>query len=256
MSDFFGGVHRQVSPMTQHLAPTRGYRRALLKISGEALAGERGFGLAPDRIAWIAEQIARCRRQGTTLGVVIGAGNILRGVAAAAIGVPPLVADQMGMIATVFNALALRAALEKSGVPARAMSAFPVGRFVEQFEREAALNYVDQGTVVIFAGGTGNPCFTTDSAAALRAVEIEAEVVVKGTQVPGVFDKDPKKFSDAVFFESISFQEVLERRLGVIDATSVEILSRKKIPIVVCDLHVDGNIAGVLAGEKIGTVIH
>ena len=219
------------------------------------MAGERGFGLAPDRVAWIAGQIAAAHRQGNELGVVIGGGNILRGVDAASVGVPPLVADQMGMIATVLNALALRAALEESGVPARAMSAFPVGRFIELFEREAALNYVSHGTVVIFAGGTGNPCFTTDTTAALRAVEIEAEVVVKGTQVRGVFDKDPRRFSDAVFFETISFQEVLERRLGVIDAACVEILSRREIPIVVCDLQVEGNIAGILAGEKIGTVI-
>ncbi len=237
------------------MAPTSGYRRALLKISGEALAGERGFGLALESTAWIANQIAQAHWQGKELGVVIGGGNILRGVDAAAIGVPPLVADQMGMIATVLNALALRAALEELGVRARAMSAFRVGRFIELFEREAALNYVGQGTVVIFAGGTGNPCFTTDSAAALKAVEIEAEVVVKATQVRGVFDRDPRKFPDAVFFATISFQEVLEQRLGVIDAASVEILSRKQIPIIVCDLHVDGNIAAVLAGEKIGTII-
>jgi uridylate kinase len=237
------------------MSELRGYSRALLKISGEAFAGERGYGLDPDKTGWIARQIAEAREIGCQLGVVVGGGNIMRGVDAASVGVPPLVGDQMGMIATILNALALRSALDSSGVPARAMSAFSVGRFVEEFDREKALAHLEHGNVMIFAGGTGNPCFTTDSAAALRAVETNAQVMVKATQVPGVFDKDPKKHPDAKMFDVISAREVIARGLGVIDATSVEILSRKKIPIIVLDLHTAGNIARALTGERVGTII-
>ena len=232
-----------------------GYRRALLKISGEAFAGDRSYGWDPAKIAWIAEQIARAHRDLRQIGIVVGGGNILRGSDAASLGVPVLVADQMGMIATVLNAMALRSALEVAGVAAYVMCAFPVGSYVQVFDMERALDLIESGNVVIFAGGTGNPCFTTDSAAALRAVEINAEIMVKATQVRGVFDKDPKENPDAVFFEKISPEEVLARRLGVIDATSIEILGRKKIPVVVLSLHEDGNIVRALSGEKIGTVI-
>jgi uridylate kinase len=231
------------------------YRRAILKISGEALAGDRGFGLDQAKTQWIAEQIAACRREGREVGVVVGGGNILRGVDSKSLGVPPMVGDHMGMIATVLNALALRWALEGLGVSARAMSAFPVGSFVDVFDRERALSYLQTGSIVIFAGGTGNPCFTTDSAAALRAVEMDADVMIKATQVRGVFDRDPKKDPDAVFFPTISPQDVLAKGLGVMDATSVEILGRKKIPVIVLNLHESGNLALALAGEKIGTLI-
>lgn len=232
-----------------------GYRRALLKISGEALAGEQGYGLDHAKGLWIAGQIAEASRDGRELGIVVGGGNILRGVDSASIGVPPVVADQMGMIATVLNAMALRASLAANGLTAVVMSAFSVGSFVETFDRERAIRQVGEGNVVIFAGGTGNPCFTTDSAAALRAVEIEAEVLVKGTQVAGVFDKDPTKHPDAVLFERISPSEMLERRLEVIDAACADMLERKKIPAIVLDLHVGGNISRALAGEKVGTII-
>lgn len=233
----------------------RPYRRALLKISGEALAGNRGFGLDRGKIAWVAEQIVRARRQGCELGVVTGGGNILRSTDATSVGVPLLVADHMGMIATVLNAMALSSALQAAGAPSRAMCSFPVGRFIEVFEMQTALEHLRNGIVLVFAGGTGNPCFTTDSAAALRAVEIEAEVMVKATQVRGVFDQDPKQHADAVFFDQITAQEVLARGLRVIDASCVEILGRKRIPTIVLDLHQDGNIARALAGEKVGTLI-
>jgi uridylate kinase len=232
-----------------------GYRRALIKISGEALAGDRGFGLDPEKITWIAQQIVQARDGNRELGVVVGGGNILRGADCASVGVPPLVADGMGMIATVLNAMALAAALTRVGVPARAMSAFPVGKFVEPFDMGAAASALAAGSVIVFGGGTGNPCFTTDSAAALRAVEIDAEVMIKGTQVRGVFDRDPKNDPNAVFFESLTTHEVLSRGLRVIDATSVEILGRKRIPIIVLDLHKDGNLGRALAGEKVGTII-
>jgi uridylate kinase len=237
------------------MSESRRYGRALLKISGEALAGDRDFGFDHRQVSEIAREISAASRLGVELVIVIGGGNIFRGAAGSSLGVPPLVGDHIGMVATVLNAMVLRSALEAVGVSARTMSAFPVGKFVEPFERETALKYVREGQVVIFAGGTGNPCFTTDSAAALRAVEIEAEVVIKATQVRGVFDKDPRKHPDAVFFESISHQEVLRRGLKVMDAASVEILSRENIPTIVLDLHVPGNIAGALRGERIGTLI-
>jgi len=231
------------------------YHRALVKISGEALAGEKGFGLDSARISWIADQLIQAYDREVELGIVVGGGNIMRGVNSSAVGIPPIVGDQMGMIATVLNAMALRSALEAKNVPAKIMSAFAVGVFVEVFDRLKALDYVGSGQVVIFAGGTGNPCFTTDSAAALRAVEIDADVMVKATQVRGVFDKDPKKHPDAVFFETISVQEVLQRQLAVVDAASMEILGRKKVPAIVLDISVDGNIARALAGEHVGTTI-
>ncbi|MGO9118366.1 MAG: UMP kinase [Desulfomonilaceae bacterium] len=232
-----------------------GYRRALLKISGEAFAGDRGYGWDIVKIRWIAEQIAQAHRDRREIGIVVGGGNILRGSDAVSIGVPVLVADQMGMIATVLNAMALRSALEIARVRAYVMCAFPVGNYVQAFDMEKAVDYLQRGNIVIFAGGTGNPCFTTDSAAALRAVEINADIMVKATQVRGVFDKDPKKNPDASFFEKISPEEVLQKRLGVIDAASIEILGRKKIPVIVLSLHEDANIFRALSGEKIGTVI-
>jgi uridylate kinase len=227
----------------------------MLKISGEAMAGERGYGFDREKILWIAGQIADAQKAGHEIGIVVGGGNIVRGRDAADVGIPHLAADHMGMIATVMNGIALRWVLESLSVPARTMSAFPVGQLVEIVETDRARAYLDAGHVVIFAGGTGNPCFTTDSAAALRAVEISADVLIKATQVNGVYDKDPHQFPDAKFFESITAQEALERRLGVMDAASIEILGRQRIPTIVLSLHEDGNIARALAGERVGTTI-
>jgi uridylate kinase len=232
-----------------------GYRRALLKISGEALAGDRGYGIDHTTVSWIANQIAVAHRKGHELGVVVGGGNIVRGVDSASLGVPALVGDHLGMIATVLNAIALKWAIEASGVSACAMSAFPVGNFIDEFDPHKALACLGQAKVVVFAGGTGNPCFTTDSAAALRAVEIGAQVMIKATQADGVFDKDPNKHLDAAFYESITPQEVLAGRLGVMDAASVEILARRNIPVIVLNLHLEGNIYRALKGEKVGTII-
>lgn len=231
------------------------YRRALIKVSGEALAGQRSFGIDPDKTAWIAGEIAKATKAGTQIGIVIGGGNILRGVNAASVGVDPLIGDHMGMIATVLNAMALRSALIKCGADAQVFCAFHVGSMVEIFDQEKARLCLEEGRVAIFAGGTGNPCFTTDSAAALRAVQIRAEVMVKATQVDGVYDKDPKKFNDAVRFESITYSEVLARGLKVIDAASVEILGRVHMPVLVINLHVEGNIQKALSGREIGTTI-
>ncbi len=233
----------------------KGYRRALLKISGEALGGDRGYGLEPSKTSWIAREIAEASQKGRQLGVVIGGGNIVRGSEAKSLGVPRLVADQMGMIATVLNAMALRSALEVEGVQAAAMCAFPVGNFIETFRCERALEYLGKGYVTIFAGGTGNPYFTTDTAAALRAAEIEAQVMVKGTQADGVFDMDPNKYRDAKFIDRISPAELLSRRLEVIDAACVDILLRTGIPAIVVNLHKEGNLSAALSGEKVGSII-
>lgn len=231
------------------------YRRCLFKVSGEALAGEQGFGIDSDKTAWIAREIAESTRDGAQIGVVIGGGNFLRGVNAASVGVEPLIGDHMGMIATVLNGMALRSAITKAGVDAKLLCAFQVGSFVESFDLEKARSYLNEGSVVVFTGGTGNPCFTTDSGAALRAVQIKADVMIKATQVDGVYDKDPKKFPDAVRFESISYSEVLARGLKVIDAASVEILSRVPLPVKVINLHVQGNMKRALSDSAIGTTI-
>jgi uridylate kinase len=231
------------------------YGRALLKISGEALAGEKGFGFDGSKISWIAQEIVSCAADDRQIGIVVGGGNIIRGIDADSVGAEPLVGDEMGMIATVINALALRSAIRSLGRDSSVMSSFNVGQFVDAYSGEALKKCFENGEIVIFSGGTGNPCFTTDSAAALRAVQMDADVMIKATQVDGVYDKDPRKFADACRFESISSEEVLQKKLKVIDAASVEILGRRSIPTVVLNLHVRGNIKRALRGEKIGTVI-
>ncbi|MGC8660581.1 MAG: UMP kinase [Desulfomonilaceae bacterium] len=233
----------------------KGYRRALLKISGEALAGEKGFGLDGSKISWIANEIVSAAEDGRKVGVVVGGGNIMRGVDAQSVGAEPLAGDEMGMVATVINALALKSAIQSQGRCCRVMSSFEIGKFVDVFSRESLLECLKQDDVVIFAGGTGNPCFTTDSAAALRAVQMKADVMVKATQVDGVYDKDPKKFPDARRFETITPEETLQRQLKVIDAASIEILGRYSIPTIVLNLHVQGNIKRAMIGEKVGTTI-
>lgn len=233
----------------------QGYRRALLKVSGEALAGEKRYGIDPMKTSWIAGEIARAAHGGREIALVVGAGNIMRGADAASVGVSPLTADAMGMIATVLNAMAVQAALQKQHMSAVVLSAFPVGVFVETYSREKAMERLAEGYVTILAGGTGNPCFTTDTAAALRAVEIEADVMVKGTQVDGVYDDDPRTNPNAVFYDRISPAEVLNRGLRVIDGTCADILGRHSLPAVILNLHKEGNLAAALAGEKVGTLI-
>ena len=234
---------------------TQRYNRALLKISGEALGGDREYGLDPAKTGWIAREIVSAVQEDCQVGIVVGGGNILRGADASSAGVPRLVGDQMGMIATALNAIALRWAIQGAGKPAVVMSSFPIGRFVDTFEREKALDYLGKGFVTVFAGGTGNPCFTTDSAAALRAVEIEADVMIKCTQVDGVYDKDPKRFPDAVFIEQINPEDIVTRQLKIVDAACADILSTRKIPAIVLNLHKEGNLRRAMAGEQVGTVI-
>lgn len=232
-----------------------GYKRALIKISGEALAGDRSFGFDRGSLFRIASEIAAARLKDIEIALVLGGGNIFRGISATELEIPQLVGDHIGMLATILNALIMKSRLERLGLAARVLSAFPVGGFVEQFEMEKARKYLRCGDVLVFAGGTGNPCFTTDSAAALRAVQIQAEVMIKATQVDGVYDKDPKVYPEAYLFDHITPEEVLSRRLEFMDAAGTDILGRKRIPVIVLNLHKEGNILRALAGEPVGTLV-
>jgi uridylate kinase len=231
------------------------YQRALLKISGEAFGGARGRGFDGAEISRIGAEIAQSALKGRQLAVVVGGGNILRGAELDDLNVPSMVGDQMGMTATVLNAIALKWSIIEAGASAHVMCAFQVGSFVDTFSLEEALSLLDAGTVVIFAGGTGNPCFTTDTAAALRAVEMRADVMVKCTQVDGVYDKDPKIHPDAVRIEEIGADEIVQKGLAVVDAACADLLRRKKLLGIVLNLHRPGNIDKALAGAKVGTLI-
>lgn len=231
------------------------YKRVLLKLSGEALMGKADFGIDPEVIVRFAKEIAELNAQGVELGVVIGGGNIFRGAGLASGGMERVSADHMGMLATVMNALALQDALEQQGVFCRVMSAIQINEVCEDYLRRRAIRHLEKGRVVIFAAGTGNPFFTTDSAASLRAVEIGAELILKATQVDGVYDADPKKFPDAVRYTELSYDEVINKRLGVMDTTAVVMCQENQIPLRIFDVHKKGNLARVIYGEDIGTLI-
>lgn len=231
------------------------YRRILLKLSGEVLAGQASFGIDAQKVAAMAAEIAEVAKSGVQLGLVVGGGNFFRGVAAAAAHMDRVTADHMGMLSTVINALAMQDALEKTGVPTRVMTAIEMRPVAETYIRRRALRHLEKGRVVIFAAGTSNPYFSTDTAATLRGLEIKAEIVAKATSVDGVYDKDPKKYEDAVRFERITYSDVLGRDLRVMDASAVAMCRDNKLPIVVFDLNVRGNILRVAAGESVGTVI-
>lgn len=233
----------------------RRYNRVLLKISGEALGGEEGVGIKPRIIQQIAMDIAEGVKTGTSIGVVIGGGNIFRGVAASAQGMDRSSSDYMGMLATCINALALQDALEKLDVHTRVQSAIEMAEIAEPYIRRRAMRHLEKGRIVIFAAGTGNPYFTTDTAAALRAMEINAEVILKATKVDGTYDKDPMKHSDAVRFKEISYMEVLQRGLKVMDSTAISLCMDNKLPIITFQMTQPGNVARVLMGEDIGTLI-
>ena len=235
--------------------PEAAYKRVLLKLSGEVLAGDRGFGIVPERIARIAEEIARVHRLGVEVGVVIGGGNIIRGLQAAAHGMDRANADAIGMLATVINGLALQDQLERRDVHTRVLSAIDMSELCEPFIRRRAIRHLEKGRVVIMAGGTGNPYFTTDTAAVLRAAEIEAEVILKATKVEGVFSSDPMEDEEAEFLQNVSFIEVLKRQLKFIDAAAISLCMENRIPIVVFNLNQGGNIERVVRGEKIGTLV-
>jgi uridylate kinase len=232
------------------------YQRILLKLSGEVMAGAAAFGIDAERVRGLASELAEVSRTGVQLGVVVGGGNIFRGVAAAAQKMDRVTADHMGMLATVINSLALQDALEHMGVPTRVMSAIEMHQVAEPYIRRRAIRHLEKGRVVIFAAGTSNPYFSTDTAATLRALEIHAEVIAKATRVDGVYDKDPLKFPDAVLFPEISYLDVLSKGLGVMDATSIAMCRDNHLAIVVFNLNRSGNIMRMSMGEPIGTRIH
>jgi uridylate kinase len=232
------------------------YKRILLKLSGEVLAGGKPFGIDADRVRELASEVADVARSGVQIGIVVGGGNIFRGVSAAALNMDRVAADHMGMLATVINALALQDALEQIGVQTRVMSAIEMHQVAEPYIRRRAIRHLEKGRIVIFAAGTSNPYFSTDTAAALRALEIRAEVIAKATRVDGVYDKDPLKFTDAVMYREISYTQVLSEALGVMDATSIAMCRDNKLPIIVFKLNEKGNIMRMTMGEAIGTLIH
>ena len=234
---------------------TTGYRRLLIKLSGEGLAGEDGFGIHPGVIGGIAEQIREVFALGTQISLVIGGGNIIRGMTAAAQGMDRAQADYMGMLASVINAMALQDALEKVGVPTRVQTAIEIAQVAETYIRRRAMRHLEKGRIVIFAGGTGNPFFTTDTAAALRAAEIGADVVMKATQVDGVYSADPAKDPKAVRYSELTFAEALQRDLRFMDQAAIALCRENRLPIVVFDMGVKGNILKAVRGESVGTLV-
>ena len=231
------------------------YKRILLKLSGEALAGTASFGIDADRVRALAKEVADVAAAGIQVGVVVGGGNIFRGIAAAARNMDRVTGDHMGMLATVINSLAMSDALEQMGIPTRVMSAIEMHQVAEPYIRRRAIRHLEKGRIVIFAAGTSNPYFSTDTAATLRALEIKADVIAKATRVDGVYNKDPLKFPDAVKYQEITYLEVLSNALGVMDATSIAMCRDNKLPIIVFNLNTVGNIMRMATGDTIGTVI-
>jgi uridylate kinase len=231
------------------------YKRVMLKISGEALAGTQEYGLSPDVVGFIAEEVREVYRLGIQVAMVIGGGNIFRGVEASARGMDRASADYMGMLATCINGLAMQSALEKLGVDTRVQTAIEMREVAEPFIRRRALRHLDKGRVVIFVGGTGNPYFTTDTAAALRAMEIGAEVVLKATKVDGVYTADPKLDPTAQKFDELTYIEVLSRRLKVMDSTAISLCMDNGFPIVVFNMHERGSLGRLVRGERVGTLV-
>lgn len=232
------------------------YKRILLKLSGEALMGEKQYGIDPIRIAEYADEIKEVVAKGIEVAIVIGGGNIFRGLAGAATGMDRVQGDHMGMLATVINGLALQSALELKGVETRLQSAIKINEVAEPFIRRRAMRHLEKGRVVIFGGGTGNPYFTTDSAAVLRAIEVEADVILKGTRVDGIYTSDPEKDKTATKFDSISFTEVLSKGLKVMDTTAFTLSQENELPIVVFDMNTRGNLMKLLEGQNIGTIVN
>ncbi|HVN06998.1 MAG TPA: UMP kinase [Bryobacteraceae bacterium] len=235
--------------------PLPRYKRILLKLSGEVLAGSGTFGIHAERVKELAAEVASVAATGVQIGLVVGGGNIFRGVAAAAQKMDRVTADHMGMLATVINSLALQDALEQIGVHTRVMSAIEMHQVAEPYIRRRAIRHLEKGRICIFAGGTSNPYFSTDTAATLRALEIRAEIIAKATRVDGVYDKDPLKFPDAVMYREVSYLEVLSKALGVMDATSIAMCRDNKLPIIVFNLTTSGNIMRMTMGETVGTLI-
>ncbi|MGJ8658529.1 UMP kinase [Cellulophaga fucicola] len=232
------------------------YKRILLKLSGEALMGSRQYGIDPIRLAEYASEIKEVVDKGIQVAIVIGGGNIFRGVSGASNGMDRVQGDHMGMLATVINGLALQSALEDAGIQTRLQTAIKINEVAEPFIRRKAMRHLEKGRVVIFGGGTGNPYFTTDSAAVLRAIEIEADVILKGTRVDGIYTSDPEKDANATKFDKISFQDVLNKGLKVMDTTAFTLSQENELPIVVFDMNTKGNLLKLVSGENIGTEVN
>ena len=231
------------------------YKKILLKLSGEALMGEQEFGISSDVITSYAKQIKEIADLGVEVSIVIGGGNIFRGISGAAQGVDRVTGDHMGMLATVINSLALQNSIEKLGVPTRVQTAIEMPKVAEPFIKRRAQRHLEKGRVVIFGAGTGNPYFTTDTAAALRAIEMETNVVIKATKVDGIYDKDPVKYPDAKKYQTVTYNEVLAKDLKVMDATAISLCRENKLPIIVFNSLVEGNLKKVVMGEHIGTTV-
>ncbi len=231
------------------------YGRAVVKLSGESLAGDRGFGIEPPVIEGLTREIGKVHEAGVRLGLVVGGGNIVRGAVASAQGMERVSADYMGMLATVINALALQDMLERNGIETRVMTAIRMEQLAEPYIRRRALRHLEKGRVVIFAGGTGNPYFSTDTAAVLRAIEMEADVILKATNVDGVYTADPKANPEAEFIPRISYLEVMTRELGVMDAAAVSLCKENHLPVIVLNIRRPGAILTALRGERIGTLV-
>ncbi|HEX8319565.1 UMP kinase [Longimicrobium sp.] len=232
------------------------YRRVLLKISGEALAGEQKFGISPPVVDRLVEEIRIVHEMGVALGLVVGGGNIVRGTTASAAGMDRVSADYMGMLATVINALALQNSLERRGIHSRVLTAIRMEQLAEPYIRRRAISHLEKGRVVLFAGGTGNPYFSTDTAAVLRGIEMNADVIVKATKVDGIYSADPKKDASAEFIPDITYMQALSRELGVMDAAALSLCKDNDIPIVVLNLDDEGAVARLVRGERIGTLVH
>ena len=231
------------------------YKRVLLKLSGEILGGEKGQGIDPESMVRICEEIAQVHDMGVDVAVVVGGGNIFRGLSGTQLGFDRVAGDYMGMLATVINALALQVVLEGIGIHTRVLSAITVQQVCEPYIRRRAIRHLEKGRVVILAGGTGNPYFTTDTAAALRATEIGAEIILKGTKVDGVYSADPKIDPDAIRYDFITYEDVLTKNLKVMDATAIAMARENKIPVLVFDITQPGNLIRAITGEKIGTIV-
>jgi uridylate kinase len=231
------------------------YKRILLKLSGESLMGSRAFGIEPKVLGQYAQEIKSIQELGVEVGIVIGGGNIYRGVEESSDGIDKVTGDHMGMLATVINALALQNALERKGLKTRCLSAINMERIAEPFIRRRAIRHLEKGRVVIFAAGTGNPYFTTDTAAVLRAVEIEADVILKGTRVDGVYDSDPEKNSGAIHFPEISYADVLKKDLQIMDLTAITLSKQNNLPLIVFNMNTRGNLKRVICGESVGSKV-
>jgi uridylate kinase len=232
------------------------YKRVLLKLSGEALMGKQKFGIDPQRLDQYTSEIKKVKESGVELAIVIGGGNIFRGIQAEQSGMDRVQGDYMGMLATVINAMALQSALEGAGVYTRLMSAIKIDQVCEQFIRRRAVRHLEKGRLVIFGAGTGNPYFTTDSAASLRAIEIEADVVLKGTRVDGIYTEDPEKNPGAERFSDITYNDVIQKGLNVMDMTAFTLCHENHLPIIVFDMNKPGNLLKIINGENIGTLVH